>query len=53
MGPYDGVDYNLTLCPLQSWLQHIYYEQPYARVDRNPIPESTVAPGQGLWIWPQ
>ncbi len=26
MGPYAGVDYNLTLCPLQSRLQHIYYE---------------------------
>ncbi len=23
MGPYAGVDYNLTLCPLQSRLQHI------------------------------
>jgi hypothetical protein len=32
MGPYAGVDYNLTLCPLQSRLQHIYYVQPYARV---------------------
>jgi hypothetical protein len=27
MGPYDGVDYNLTLCPLQSRLQHIYHGQ--------------------------
>ncbi len=33
MGPYAGDDYNLTLGPLQSWLQHIYYGQPYARVD--------------------
>ncbi len=32
MGPYAGVDYNLTLCPLQSRLQHIYHGQPYARV---------------------
>jgi hypothetical protein len=24
---------NLTLCPLQSRLQHIYHGQPYARVD--------------------
>jgi hypothetical protein len=29
----------LTLCPLQSRLQYIYHEQPYARVDLNPIPE--------------
>ncbi len=35
MGPYAGVDYNHTLCPLQSRLQHIYHgiAQPYARVD--------------------
>ena len=32
VGPYAGVDYNLTLCPLQSRLQHIYHGQPYARV---------------------
>ncbi len=30
MGPY-GVDCNLTLCPLQSRLQHIYHGQPYRR----------------------
>ncbi len=24
--------------------------QPYARVDLNPIPESTLSPSQGLWI---
>jgi hypothetical protein len=30
---YARVDYNLTLCPLQSRLQHIYHGQPYARVD--------------------
>jgi hypothetical protein len=33
MEPYAGVDYNLTLCPLQSRLQHIYHGQPYVRVD--------------------
>jgi hypothetical protein len=31
--PYAGVDYNLTLWPVQSRLQHIYHGQPYARVD--------------------
>ncbi len=31
--PEFGVDYNLTLCPFQSRLQHIYHGQPYARVD--------------------
>ncbi len=52
-GTHAGVDYNLTLCPLQSRLQHIYHEkQPYARVDLNPIPESTLLPSQVLWIWP-
>ncbi len=42
MGPYAGVDYNLTLRPLQSRLQHIYQGKPYARVDLNPMPESTL-----------
>ncbi len=55
MGPYAGVDYNLTLCPLQSRLQHIYHGQPYARVDLNPTPVSTLSPCQGLefglWLY--
>jgi len=33
MGPYAGVDFNLTICPLQSRLQHFYHGQLYARVD--------------------
>jgi hypothetical protein len=37
MGPYNGVDNNLTLCPLQSRHQHIYHGQPYARVDLNSL----------------
>jgi hypothetical protein len=41
---YAGDDYNLTLCPFQSRLQHIYHGQPYARVDLNPMPESTLSP---------
>jgi hypothetical protein len=36
MGPYAGV--NLTLCRLQSRLQHMYHGQHYARVDI--IPQS-------------
>jgi hypothetical protein len=40
MGPYAKVDYNLTLCPLQSRLQHIYHWQPYARVDFMPQSEA-------------
>jgi hypothetical protein len=51
MGPYAGVDLNLTLCPLQSRHQHIYHGQPYARVDLNPMPELSLSPSQGLWIW--
>jgi hypothetical protein len=47
-----GVDYNLTLCPLQSRLQYKYHGQPYARVDLNPMPELILSPGQGLHIWP-
>ncbi len=46
MGPYVGVDYNLTLCPLQRRLQHIYHGPPYARLGRNPMPESTSSPIQ-------
>jgi hypothetical protein len=51
MGPYAGVDYNLTLCPLQSRHQHIYHGEPYAKVDLNPLPESTLSPSPGLLIW--
>jgi hypothetical protein len=46
-GPYTGVDYYLTLCPLQSRLQNIYHGQPYAIVDLDPMPESTVSPQSG------
>jgi hypothetical protein len=44
MGPYAGVDYNLTLCPLQSRIQHIYHGQPYAWGDLNPMLELTLSP---------
>ncbi len=36
MGPYAVVDYNVTLCPLQSQLQHMYSTM------GNSIPESTL-----------
>jgi hypothetical protein len=49
MGPFARVDYNLTLCPLQGRIQHVYHEKP--RVNLNPMPESTLSPTQGLWIW--
>jgi hypothetical protein len=49
MGPYAGVDYNLTLCRLQSRLGG---RQPYAKVDLNPMPEWTLSHSQGLRIWP-
>jgi hypothetical protein len=46
MGPYAGVDYNLTLCPLESRLQHTYHG--------NPMPESTLTlPMPESWIWPR
>ena len=44
MGPFARVDYNITLCRLQSRLQYMYHGQPYARVDLNPVPESTGIP---------
>jgi hypothetical protein len=36
--PYPGVDYNLTLCPLQSRLKHIYRGHQWG----NSMPESTL-----------
>jgi hypothetical protein len=39
-----GVDHILTLCPLHG--------QPHARVEHNPIRESTISLSQGLWFWP-
>jgi len=47
MGPY-----NLSLCLLQSRLQHMYHGQPYAIFDLNPMSESNLSPSQGLRIWP-
>ncbi len=38
MGPCAGVDYYLTVCPVQRQLKHIYHGQPYDRVDF--IPQS-------------
>jgi hypothetical protein len=46
MGPYAVSDYKLTLSRLLSPLQRIYHGQPYARVDLNPMPESTLTPCQ-------
>ncbi len=43
-----GVDYNLTLCPLHSRLQHIYYGQPYAGVDLTLCQRRLYPPNQGL-----
>jgi hypothetical protein len=42
MEPYAGVD--LTVCPLQSLLQHVYHWQPYARVDLNPYARVDLIP---------
>ncbi len=47
MEPYAEVDYNLTLCPLQSRLQHIYHGQPWARVDLNPYARVDFIPQSG------
>ncbi len=62
-GPYAGVDYNLTLCQLQSRLQHslrlslretwcMGIGQPYTRVDLYPMAESTKSHSQEFGIWP-
>jgi hypothetical protein len=49
MKTYAGVDQNLILCRLQ----HVYHGQPYAKVDLNTMPESTLSPSQEFRIWPQ
>jgi hypothetical protein len=48
MGPYAGADYNPTLCPLQSRLQHIYHEHPNAKVDF--IPQSGTLDLASDWV---
>ncbi len=50
MGLYAGVDYITS--PYVPSRVHIYHGQPYARVDLNPMPESTLFPSQGLRFWP-
>jgi hypothetical protein len=40
MGPHAGVDYKRTLCRLQ----HMYYGQPYVRVDLNPYARVDLIP---------
>jgi len=54
MGPYAGIDYNLTLRLLQSRFQYMYshHGPPYAKVDLKPMPESTLSLSRGLRIWP-
>jgi hypothetical protein len=42
------ISYNLTLCPLQSRLQHIYHGYSNARVDLNPMPRVYFIPSQTL-----
>ncbi len=53
MEPYTGVYYYLGLGRLQNRLRPIYHGQPYARVDLNQMPESTLSPSQRLRNWPQ
>jgi hypothetical protein len=48
--PELTITHYLTSCPPQSRLEHIYYGQPYARVDLNPMPGFTLS-SQGLRIW--
>jgi hypothetical protein len=38
MGRYAGVDYNPTLCPFHSRLQHNYQGQKCQSIDLNPMP---------------
>jgi hypothetical protein len=47
MGPYVGADNNLPLYRIQSRLKHTYNGLPSARVDLNPMSESTLSPQSG------
>jgi hypothetical protein len=46
MGPYAGVDSNLSCMSTPETTPT------WARVDLNPMLESTLSPSQGLWTWP-
>ncbi len=52
---YAGVDYNLIKSTPDSTQTHVLvpWATLYARVDLNPMPESTLSSIQGLRIWPQ
>ena len=46
MGSYAGIDYNLTLLYVHSRVGSNTFNM------GNHIPEWTLLPSQGLWIWP-
>jgi hypothetical protein len=46
MGAYAGVDYSITSPYVQSRVDSKTF------TTGNPMPESTLPPCQGLWIWP-
>jgi len=56
MGPYAGADYNITnvhsIVDSNTFSMGLPIGQPYARVDLNHIPESTLSPSQRFWILP-
>jgi hypothetical protein len=43
----------ITTPYVHSRVNSTTFGQPNARVDLNPMPESTIYPSQGLMIWPQ
>jgi hypothetical protein len=52
MGPYAGVDYNLTVPYVDFKVDaNTITMGPYARVDLNTMPELTLSPNQELRIW--
>jgi hypothetical protein len=36
----------------ESTSTHLPWAAPLCQSDLNPMPESTLSPSQGLWIWP-
>jgi hypothetical protein len=50
--PPPTYTYNMHSTETVCRLQDIYHGPPYAKVDLNPMSESTLFPSQGLRVWP-
>jgi hypothetical protein len=53
LGPYAGAASPYVHSRVDSNTLTMSKQPLQARVDLNPMPESTLSPSQGLWIWSQ